>query len=62
MCLGILPAYMPDAQRGQKAALDSLGLELQQLVSHHVSDGKNLGSLEKERVLLAVSHLSNSCL
>lgn len=48
MCLGILPAYMPDAQRGQKAALDSLGLELQKLVSHHVSDRKNLGSLEKE--------------
>ena len=42
MYMGVLPALCPcatfmlDVLRGQKRALDSLELELQMVVSHHV--------------------------
>lgn len=45
--MGILPACICAACTGQKAALDSLGQELQKVVSHHVCDGKNQCSLEE---------------
>lgn len=49
-CLCIM--CMPCTHRGQKRALESLELKLKVVVSCHVGDGKNLGPLQKQLVIL----------
>lgn len=49
-CMGVLPACLgrvPGARGGQKSVFESLGLELQIVVSHHVGAGKQTQVLHK---------------
>jgi hypothetical protein len=39
--------HMPDTHKGQKRALDTLGLKLQMVVNHHVGKGNQIPVLWK---------------
>lgn len=71
MCIYILPAYvcvyyMHGISRGQKRVLDSLGLELEAVVSHHMGAGNpNSGPFQEQQVpscqsphILTLKHIS----
>lgn len=50
-CVYMYSVCMPGVHRGQKRVSDSLKLELQMIVSHHVGWELNLGHLQEHQVL-----------